>query len=87
MTLQPYTPDRLDQLVLRVLDVCGRLRGMAQRARDERVEEFPLHDKKALEWLAHLEEWAQKSEADIALASMRQRGTRRAGDAAVKKKL
>ena len=82
MTLQPYTPERLDQLALRVLDVCSRLRGMALRVRGESVDEFLLHDKKALEWLAHLEEWAQKSEADIELALLRQRGTRRAGDAA-----
>ena len=81
MTLQPYTPDRLDQLALRVLDVCSRLRSMALRVRGEAVEEFQLHDKKALEWLAHLEEWAQKSEADIELALLRQRGTRRAGEA------
>ena len=45
---------------------------MALRARSEPVEEFLLHDKKALEWLAHLEEWAQKSEADIELARLRQ---------------
>ncbi|HEY1784860.1 MAG TPA: hypothetical protein VGG30_04895 [Pirellulales bacterium] len=81
MTRQAYTPDRLDQLSLRVLDVCSRLRNMALRVRSESVDEFLLHDKKALEWLAHLEEWAQKSEADIELALLRQRGTRRAGEA------
>jgi hypothetical protein len=81
MTRQPYTPDRLDQLALRVLDVCGRLRSMALRVRGESVDEFLLHDKKALEWLAHLEEWAQKSEADVELVLLRQRGTRRAGEA------
>jgi hypothetical protein len=81
MTRQPYTPDRLDQLALRVLDVSSRLRNMALRVRGESVDEFLLHDKKALEWLAHLEEWAQKSEADIELALLRQRGTRRAGEA------
>ena len=84
MTRQPYTPDRLDQLALRVLDVCSRLRSMALRVRGESVDEFLLHDKKALEWLAHLEEWAQKSEADIELALLRQRGTRRAGEAAAR---
>jgi hypothetical protein len=84
MTRQSYSPDRLDQLALRVLDVSSRLRGMALRARNEPVDEFLLHDKKALEWLAHLEEWVQKSEADIELARLRQRGSRRAGEAASK---
>ncbi len=84
MTLQPYTPDRLDQLALRVFDVSSRLRGMALHARGDGVDEFQLHDKKALEWLAHLEEWAQKSEADLDLALVRHRGTRRAGEAAAK---
>ena len=51
------------------------------RVRGESIDEFQLHDKKALEWLAHLEEWVQKSEADIELALLRQRGTRRASDA------
>jgi hypothetical protein len=54
---------------------------MATRVRGESVDEFLLHDKKALEWLAHLEEWTQKSEADIELSLLRQRGTRRAGEA------
>ncbi|HTU24318.1 MAG TPA: hypothetical protein VMF30_02900 [Pirellulales bacterium] len=81
MTLHPYTPERLDQLALRVFDVCSRLRGMAIRVRGEAIEEFQLHDKKALEWLAHLEEWAQKSEHDIELALHRKRGSRRAREA------
>jgi hypothetical protein len=81
MTLQPYTPDRLDNLTLRVLDIASRLRTMATRARGEALEEFLLHDKKALEWLAHLEEWAQKADADIELAQLKQRGSRRAGEA------
>jgi hypothetical protein len=84
MTLEPYTPDRLDELALRVLDVCGQLRGMARRARDERLQEFALHDKKALEWLAHLEEWAHKSGADFELTLVRNRGTQRAIKAAKK---
>ncbi|HEX4144600.1 MAG TPA: hypothetical protein VHY91_13930 [Pirellulales bacterium] len=86
MTRQAYTPDRLDQLALRVLDVSSRLRSMALRVRGEAIDEFLLHDKKALEWLAHLEEWAQKSDADIELALLRQRGTRRAGEAVARER-
>jgi hypothetical protein len=84
MTLQPYSPERLDRLTLRMLDVCSRLRGMAQHARSESVDEFQLHDKKALEWIDRLEEWSQKSEADLKVALMRERGARRAADAAAK---
>jgi hypothetical protein len=84
MTLDPYTPDRLDELALRVLDVCSQLRLMARRARDEHLPEFALHYKKALEWLAKLEEWAQKSGADFELTLVRNRGTQRAIQAAKK---
>ena len=78
MTLVPYKPDRLDEVALRLLDLCSQLRGMARQARNEKLEEFPLHDKKALEWLSRLEDWARKSETDFELALVRNRGTRRA---------
>ncbi len=78
MTLDPYTPDRLDQLALRVLDISSQFRGMARRAREEELAQFALHDKKALEWLAKLEEWAHKSTAEFELASVRNRGAQRA---------
>jgi len=81
MTLEHYTPDRLDQLALRLLDVCSQVRDMAERAREQQLEPFPLHDKKALEWLVRLEEWAQKSAADFELALVRNRGARRAAGA------
>ncbi len=84
MTLDPYTPDRLDELALRVLDVCSQLRGMARRARDEQLAQFALHDKKALEWLARLEEWRHKSGADFELTLVRNRGVQRAVKAAKK---
>ena len=84
MTLQPYTPDRLDELTLRIVDVASRLRRMAERARGQEVNEFHIHDKKALEWLERLEEWSQKSETDLDLALLRERGVRRAGEVAGK---
>ncbi len=84
MTLQPYSPDQLDQLTLRMLDVCSRLRDMARHARGESVSEFQLHDKKALEWIDRLEEWSQKAEAALKVALMRERGARRAAAASTK---
>ena len=57
---------------------------MARRSREEQLADFALHDKKALEWLARLEEWAQKSGADFELALMRHRGAQRAVKAAKK---
>jgi hypothetical protein len=84
MTLDPYTPDRLDEVALRLLDVCSLLRSMARRARDEQLPEFALHDKKALEWLGNLEEWAHKSVTDFEHSLIRHRGTQRAIKAAKK---
>jgi hypothetical protein len=78
MVLEPYTPDQLDQIALRVLDVCARIREIARRSREQQMEQVPLHDKKALEWLGKLEEWAAKSERDFELAQYKQRGTKAA---------
>ena len=78
MVLEPYTPDQLDQIALRVLDVCTQIRDIARRSREQRLERIPLHDKKALEWLGKLEEWAAKSQRDFDLAQFKQRGARAA---------
>jgi hypothetical protein len=65
MTLVPYDPDRLDALSLRMLDLCARLRKLAQTSRDERLPAVDLHDRKALEWLEKLEAWAIGAEAEL----------------------
>jgi len=78
MTLELYSPDRLDQLALRVADILCCVRKMADRARQEAVPDFPLHDKKALEWIAKLEHWAHKAEAEVEMRIIKQRGARRA---------
>lgn len=78
MTLEHYSPDRLDQLALRVADILCAVRTMATRAREESVPEFPLHDKKALEWISKLERWAHKTEAEVEMRIIKQRGVRRA---------
>ena len=82
MTLIPYTPEKLDQFALRLLDVTAILREMASRCRQSQLEEFPLHDKKALEWSAALERWARKSAAELEMQILDARATQRATSAA-----
>jgi hypothetical protein len=65
MTLRPYEPHQLDDLSLRLVDLCGRLRRMAERCRDEDLDSIPLNDKKAIEWLENLEVWVQKAEGSF----------------------
>lgn len=78
MTLEPYTPQHLDELALRALDLTSSLRKMAISMRSEEVPSFVVHDRKALEWIAKLEEWCQKTEAGLEVAVRRNRGARRA---------
>ncbi|MGD9648382.1 MAG: hypothetical protein AB7U73_21910 [Pirellulales bacterium] len=82
MTLEPYNQQRIDALSLRVFDIATTLRNMARMARDNDLEHFDLHDKKALEWLVKLEDWAHKSQGALELAAHRSRGARRAVEAA-----
>lgn len=85
MTLEPYSPERLDQLSLRFLDICLGLRQMARRSREEQLEAFALHDKKPLEWLARLDDWLGRAEAEFDLAVAKNRGARKAAEAAGRK--
>lgn len=77
MTREPYGPERLDELALRLLDVCAQLRGMARRSRAEQLEAVEMHDKKALEWIAKLEQWALKAANDLDLQVHRKGGQRK----------
>jgi hypothetical protein len=78
MTLEPYDPDRLDALALRTLDVCARLRNLARASREEGLPAVELHDRKALEWLEKLEDWAIVAEADLHKQIFRAKGDRTA---------
>lgn len=78
MTLVPYTPERLDELALRLYDVAGLVRQMGHTMRRETLAERVIHDRKALEWIDKLEDWCQKSEAGLEAAVRRARGARRA---------
>ena len=78
MTLIPYKPEKLDELALRALDLAASLREMATKCRENDVPLAELHDRKALEWLGRLEEWAQKSSAELDMRIIGHRGARRA---------
>jgi hypothetical protein len=78
MTLEAYDADRLDQLALRMLDSCGRVRDMARQSRDEGLENLQLHDRKALEYLSQIEQWLYKAEAEVKSAAIRHHGRRHA---------
>jgi hypothetical protein len=83
MTLQTYDPTQVDQFALRVLDLAAILRQMANRSREHGVTDFALHDKKALEWCAKLEQWAHKTQADLEVRILQDKAERR-GRAAAK---
>jgi hypothetical protein len=78
MTLEMYDPQRLDSLSLRVLDVCARLRNLAQKSREEELPPIGLHDRKALEWLEKLEEWLVRAEGEANRSAHVTRGERQA---------
>jgi len=78
MTLQPYDADRLDQLAMRLLDACARVRKIAKLCRDEELDGLSLHDRKVLEWLEKLDDWILRSEGEAARQAHRNQGRRQA---------
>lgn len=82
MTLQPYDPQKLDQLALRLLDLAAICREMAGRSREHGIADLALHDKKALESCVKLEEWAHKIRADLEVRILQEKATRRGRAAA-----
>jgi hypothetical protein len=78
MTLEAYEPEKLDQLALRVLDVAANLRSMANQCRENDLAGPVLHDKKAAEWLAKLEQWSQQAATHVQLRAVQARAQRRA---------
>jgi Xaa-Pro aminopeptidase len=78
MTRETYSPDRIDRLALRVFDCAADLRAIAEQMRSEQLDALVLHDKKALEYLARLEDWIHKGHAVFQVEARRARGQRRA---------
>ena len=77
MTLQTYDPQKLDQFALRLLDVAAMVRQMATRSREYGVADLAVHDKKALEWCAKLEQWAHKTQADLEVRILQEKAEQR----------
>ena len=82
MTLQSYSPEKLDELTLRALDLAASLREMAKKCRLNDMPSVELHAHKAIEWLGRLEEWVQKSSADLDVKIIGHRGAKRAKESA-----
>jgi hypothetical protein len=78
MTLQPYNPDKLDQLALRLLDQAAAIREMANVCREHQIGDFALHDKKASEWCDLLERWTSKARTELQMKVIDVRATHRA---------
>jgi len=67
MTLQTYSPEKMEKLALRLFDISAQLRGIAQDLRANQLEELRLNDKKALSWCENLEIWALKNRNNLDL--------------------
>jgi len=78
MTLQPYSPEELDQFALRLLDLAAIMRNMASLARENGIDDLALHDKKAQEWCVKLAQWSHKVQADLEMRVVQTRAERRA---------
>lgn len=78
MTLIPYQPEQFDRLALRFLDLAAVFREISRRSRDDGIERVAVHDKKANEWLAKLEFWAEETRQRFDLAAMRNLGVKKA---------
>ena len=78
MTLQPYHPQKLDQFALQLLDIAAVMRKMANDSREHEITDLSLHDKKARQWCASLEDWVHKAQADLDVRICQVRAKRRA---------
>lgn len=78
MTLTPYSPDKLDALSLRLLDLASVLRRMSRTSREHEIDDLTLHDRKVQQWCANLERWAHKASAELDLRVLETRTDRRA---------
>lgn len=67
MTIENYSPEKLEEHVLRLLDIAAEIHGIAKQIRQNDLESIPLNDKKAILLLEALEAWAirSKSKAEI----------------------
>ena len=67
MTLQAYSPEKMEKLALRLLDLSAQLGGIAKDLRVNQLQELKINDKKALSWCENLEIWVQKNRNSLDL--------------------
>ena len=67
MTLQAYSPEKMEKLALRLLDISAQLRSIALDLRANQLEELKINDRKALSWCENLEIWVQKNRNNLDL--------------------
>ena len=67
MTLQAYSPEKMEKLALRLLDISAQMGGIAKDLRANQLEELRINDKKALLWCENLEIWVQKNRNSLDL--------------------
>jgi hypothetical protein len=65
MTLKPFDAENLDQLALSLLDIASIARNMAKLARDNKISDVALHDKKAAEWIQNLNRWIIRAQSEL----------------------
>ena len=78
MTRKPYSPEQLDQLALRFLDLSSVLRKMSIFIDENDILSIDLNDRKTLEYLDRLELWAHKSASELDRTALAHRGAKRA---------
>ncbi len=78
MTLQPYSPEQLDQFSLQLLELAAIVRQVATRSREHGIADLAIHDKKAQEWCGKLEHWVHKIQAEMEMKIVQARAERRA---------
>lgn len=74
MTLETYNVERLDRLALRVVDIAAEIRRIGRIAGELPETPLALHDRKALEWIGQLEQWAAECRTRAELAALVQKG-------------
>jgi len=75
MTYNQYSPEQLDQLVLRIFDLAALLREISQNAKNANLDDIPMHDRKAILWCEQLEHWAAKTKVGVDILLLNRTGT------------
>ena len=78
MTLQPYDAQRLDDIALRLLDLAGSVRQLSALCRENDLSTVQIHDKKAQEWIAKLDDRARDADSRLQTALIRKKALERA---------